>query len=687
MNKNFFKKHGDGVVVILIFLIMLCFIFSYIPPDLLFLKTVTAGGDTAAHYYPAWYMKNYLLPNFKIIGWAPGWYLGFPMFQFYFPLSFILISALSLIFSLQIAFKLVTFLAIISIPFGAYALFRLLRFSKLMSSIGAIFTLPFLFMEANSMWGGNIPSTFAGEFSYGIGIALSLVYLGLMYRGIEERSHMLKNVILLAVIGIMHAYTLLWVVPTSLFLLIGSDFRRRFAYWFQVNGIAFLLISFWALPWVLHAQYTSAYADVWDIGSWKEVFPKIFAPFYILTLAGIVYGFIEREKRIFYLLFSIATATIYYFFAFDIGGVDIRFIPFIQLMLLLIAAYPFTLLFQAKLRGMRFIPIIVLLLTLLWVQPNVHFIDDWAKWNYRGFENKQVWAQYSAVNSFLNGTENDPRVVFEHSPKHDAAGTIRAFEMLPFFSGRSTLEGLYMQSTPSSPFVFFTQSEISRIASCPFPNRRCSRFNLTLGTEHLKVFNVKHFVSISDEVKGALRNHTSYKLVFEKQPYEVYELLTNETGYVVIPKYKPVFFPRTKWQNRSFDLFENDSDVTIVFDADVKVEPAISRESINRSCNIKTEVREEEILFTTNCVGVPHLIKVSYFPRWKSENGEKIYLVSPSFMLIYPEKEQVRLYFGRTWVENSTLMLSALGWVILIAYRPLMKRLRKLQKSLPHKNK
>lgn len=679
MNKNFFQKHGDSIVVALVLCAILGFIFNYIPLDLLLLKTTTAGGDTGAHTYPAQYMYDYLFPHFKLVGWAPGWYGGFPIFQFYFPLPFALIAALGMVFSVQIAFKLVTFLAIILIPLSAFFLFRLLRFSKLESSICAIFMLPFLFMEANSMWGANIPSTFAGEFSYGLGFALSLVYLGLLYRGIEDRAHMLKCALLLGVIGITHAYDLLWAVLSSVFVLFGSDFKRRFAYWFQVNAIAFLLISFWVIPWVYYGKYSTAYGDFWNVGL-KEIFPKIFWPFYVLALIGIVSGIVKKEKRIFYFVFSIAAATFYFFFSEHIGGVNIRFVPFVQVMLLLLAASSFTLLFNRKLRGLRFVPIIILLLTLLWVQPNIKFIGSWAKWNYEGFEKKNVWPQFSGVNDFLNGTEDDPRVVYEHSDKHNAAGTTRAFELLPLFSGRSTLEGLYMQSSPSSPFVFYIQSEISKAGSCPFPGKRCTSFNLSSGFEHLKLFNVKHFVAISDEVKGELRNHTSYKLVFESQPYEVFELLTNETGYVVIPEYKPVFFPRENWQNRSYELFPTNWDVPIVFDADVKEEPAITREVVEQNCVIESEVKEEEILFNTTCVGMPHLIKISYFPRWKSENGEKIHLVSPSFMLIYPEKEQVRLYFGRTWVENSTLLLSVLGWVIIIAYRPLMNRLKKSKK-------
>jgi hypothetical protein len=37
---------------------------------------------------------------------------------------------------------------------------------------GCFVFLPFLFMEGNSMWGGNIPSTLAGTFCYSMGFSL-----------------------------------------------------------------------------------------------------------------------------------------------------------------------------------------------------------------------------------------------------------------------------------------------------------------------------------------------------------------------------------------------------------------------------------------------------------------------------------------------------------------------------------
>src|SRR6185436_20036125 len=50
------------------------YIFVQLQPKLLFLDTTTAGGDTGAHvWYPA-YLRDHLLPHFRLSGWSPDYY-------------------------------------------------------------------------------------------------------------------------------------------------------------------------------------------------------------------------------------------------------------------------------------------------------------------------------------------------------------------------------------------------------------------------------------------------------------------------------------------------------------------------------------------------------------------------------------------------------------------------------------
>ena len=108
------------------------------------------------------------------------------------------------------------------------------------------------------------------------------------------------------------------------------------------------------------------------------------------------------------------------------------------------------------------------------VQSHVTFIPSWIKWNYSGFEAEGDVVELRDLYARLRATSAS-RGWSTSTPRPRGVGTVRAFENLPLFSGRSTLEGLYMQGSPTAPFVFYLQSEVSTAPSCPFPDWGCAR--------------------------------------------------------------------------------------------------------------------------------------------------------------------------------------------------------------------
>ncbi len=48
-----------------------------------FLDTTPTGGDMGAHVWSPAFLRDELLPNFRLTGWSPDWYAGFPAFTFY----------------------------------------------------------------------------------------------------------------------------------------------------------------------------------------------------------------------------------------------------------------------------------------------------------------------------------------------------------------------------------------------------------------------------------------------------------------------------------------------------------------------------------------------------------------------------------------------------------------------------
>lgn len=664
-----------------------CFLFCYFEPSCLLSKTIITGGDTGSHYYTAKYLRDYLLPHGRISGWCQGNLAGYPMLQYYFPLPFLIMAVLSWLIPLEIAFKLVSVLGTFLLPPCTYLFFRLLRQPFPVPIMGALFSLSFLFMEGNSMWGGNIPSTLSGQFCHSLGFSLSILWLGLVYRAVKGKKGLSLCSVLLALTGLCHGYTLLFALfASTFFLFTTSNFLRNIQILLRIHVPAFFLLAFWLLPLMVVLPNTTRFSIAWIFFDWdqvlREVFPSILYPFIALTFINTAWVLIKKKRSseaalinpMAFIWFIILCSAGLYGMGYRMKVVDVRFLPFFQFFLVIGGALIFAALSSRKMRA-ALTGLLSLFLVFLWVDAHETFISDWIRTNYEGFEEKEMWAPFSATNEFLTGSMNDPRVYYEYSMLYDRVGTVRAFELLPLFSGRSTLEGLQLPASLCVPFIFYLQSEISLKASTPLPDYNYSRFNLKRGVEHLKLFNVRDLVVVEDATREAVKDLPEFSLRYRDGPFRVYELTTNPNRYVEPVRYKPVLTTTWEWRRLSYHWFRRgDLSVPIVFkdkfgDKDlqrfhVMNEPDISRlprEPLETFVPLKETVSEDEILIQGAPKGRPLLIKIAYHPNWKVEGADRIYLASPAFMLVYPDSSRVRLYYGRTWPDHVGAAMTALG--------------------------
>lgn len=647
------------------------FTASYFPREVMFSSTITNGGDMGSHYYPGLFMKDVLLPKGQVSGWCPGNYCGYPVFQFYFPLPFLVIAGLSTVVPYPVAFKLGTGLGTLLMPICAYFGLRLLGSPFPGPAVGALATLCFTFMEANSMWGGNIPSTLAGEFSLSLGLSLTVLFFGTIHRATATGRGVVWNGLLEALIGLSHGYTLLWAGFGSLVELVATrGWWRRVAVLAGVHLLAILLLAFWLFPMIGYAGWTTAYNHSWPLEwkNWKEVLPPILWP-----AAGVAVGTLLIEaivclvrrtpfpRGLAALWGVMFVAALFYFTAHSFHVVDIRFVPFVQLGLCLAAGAGLGHVL-GRLPGVEVLAIAAPLAILPFVQKHVTFIPSWIKWNYSGFETKATWPTLRGLSEKLHGDFRAPRVVYEHTPATEALGTVRAFEDLPLFSGRSTLEGLYMQGSPTAPFVFYIQSELSLTPSCPFPDWGCARFNLDRAVEHLRMMNVSDFIVRSDGVKAAAAKHPGLEKAATVGAYEIYRVRGNDPRYAIPLTAAPHLVVGGDWKDASYRWFRTatPADVVPVFAEHATPEeerlfagvtPDLSAPPERRELGPPPELREEmpapdRIVITGARPGHPILVRISYHPRWHAVTGERIWLAGPSFMLVFPLGDRVELAFG-----------------------------------------
>ncbi|MGA2037336.1 MAG: 6-pyruvoyl-tetrahydropterin synthase-related protein [Acidimicrobiales bacterium] len=228
-------------------------------PSLLLANTTTTGGDTGAHIALAQYLKTNLLPHLHVTGWDPGAYDGFPLNTFYFPLPDAIAALAGYVIPFNIAFKLVTILGSVTLPVAAWAFGRLAGLERPRPAVLALATLPFLFDQTFTIYGGNLFSTLAGEYAYSLGLSLALVFLGAAIYGMRTGRMRVPAALLLAACVLCHVVTALFAMVGALVVLIvvGLTWRRL---WWMVStvGVGLLLVSWWVVPFAAEQAYSTS---------------------------------------------------------------------------------------------------------------------------------------------------------------------------------------------------------------------------------------------------------------------------------------------------------------------------------------------------------------------------------------------------------------------------------------------
>src|SRR5579863_3839585 len=189
---------------------------------------MTTGGDTGAHFGLAQFLKTNLLLHGHVTGWFPGAYDGLPLNTFYFPLPDTLAALLGFVIPFDIAFKFITILGSITLPVAAWAFGRLVGMERPRPAVLAVFTLPFLFDQTFTIYGGNLYSTMAGEYAFSLGLSVALVFLGVVVRGMPTGRHRALAAFLLFLCLLCHLVAaLLAVAGVVVALLLLGVTRRR----------------------------------------------------------------------------------------------------------------------------------------------------------------------------------------------------------------------------------------------------------------------------------------------------------------------------------------------------------------------------------------------------------------------------------------------------------------------------
>ncbi len=725
-------------------------------PHLIVAANTPSGGDMGAHVLAPAYLRDALLPTGRVLGWSNSWFAGFPIFYFYFPLPSLVIVLLDTVLPYGVAFKVVTVLGLLAMPPAAYVLARSLRFSRLTSMMAAAAAAAFVFMESYTIYGGNIASTLAGEFSYSWSFALSLVYLGLLIRAVrDDRKWVPWAAAALAAAALSHVLTTMIVVLASVPILLWRHGAKRAP---VVWGWGFAIAGFWALPLVIRIGLTSDMA--WSpLREWYQLFPVEIWIMLLPAAVGAVWG-LRRTVRLAPVIFLTLIPLLYYwlpillpawlpeiftnprwklwngrwlpfwyFGVYFLGGIGaglglqvlLRRLPerlsaWWPRMLLLVGggvAYAVVSQVERAPRWAAFVALVPFAIGLLGsVQlpsrvmarsmaalvgvvviaggglAGVSFVDGWARWNYVGYEGKEGWAEYQALMTQIDQLPPG-RVQWEANSELNRYGTPMALMLFPYWSEtHPSMEGLFFESSITTPFHFLNAGETSFKPSNPIPGLRYHSFDLDRGLAHLAVYDVRYYVTFTDEAEAEAEAHPALAEVGRADPFVIWELPAGSLVDVA-SKQPAVYQPETvaaassqtvpaparpltfnefalEWYD---DLELLDRWVVEEGPADWPRVGSVSEvpDLALAGSGAVTDVRLEDhrISFTTTAVGLPHLVKVSYFPNWTAEGAEGPFRATPSLMVVIPTESDVVLEFRRTAAENVGMGLTVIGLALL----------------------
>ena len=766
-------------------------VFLTLQPSLIFRNNTPTGGDMGAHVYGPAYLRDHLLASFRLSGWSNDWYSGLPMYRFYMVLPAIFILVLDIVLPYGVALKLVAIAGLLALPLCTWLFGRLARLAFPIPELLVVASTVFLFDESFTIYGGNIASTMAGEFSFSIALAFAVLGLGVFWRGIETGGYRISATVLLALSALSHGIVLLFVFLGYLLILAMHKEPAKWKYGVPVIGTAVLLSAFWVVPFLLnHAYMTdmkyepqpSGYGDGWIdmffplhivfdvlvtgfavvgvvaalwrrniVAAWLGVYGVILAiavfvareslpvigllwnprvlPFlylvrYMLMMIGIyetivgVARYISLERAAARvaksgevqtlgpslrgrLSFNVVTALVVSFVCISIIGFRFQELPFASVRTLEDGSQRYGV-------GPISVP-----------ASNDGFVDGWARWNFTGYEGKNAYGEYRALVETMKQIGEDPRygcgrALWENSGETNKYGTTMGLMLLPHWTNGciGSMEGLFFEASATTPYHFIAAAAMSKQSSNPVRELRYDDNKAALGVRYLQELGVRYYMGFTPEAIREASAQPSLREVARSGPWVIYQV---DASDLVVPLTKqPVVIDgaaeqdvaighagdaKERWLEVGTSWFQNPNDwvalpaadgpdewqrILTRVDVDRRIgEPGESGRrvdivvpnepitQVNLAPVVVSNVVQgrSSVSFTVDNVGVPVLVRTSYFPNWNVSGAKGPYRVAPNMMVVVPTSTDVRLSFGWSFFDLFAYVLTIGGIAVLVRWR------------------
>ena len=759
------------------------FLLLALHPDLILRNNTPTGGDMGAHVWAPAYLRDHLLSNFKLSGWSMDWYSGLPIYRFYMVVPALMIVLLDVILPYGIAIKIIAVIGILTLPYFSWLFGRFAKFAYPIPELFAIAATIFLFDESFTIYGGNIASTMAGEFSFSIALSLAMLGFALLAKGLDTGKHRISAAIIISLSALSHGIVLLFVFGGAALMLVVWNKRESFQFGAKVIALAVLLSSFWVIPFVTsHAYMTDMKYEPRPSGAtdsfWKMFFPLhtlLDVSLTALAVVGAVTLVRSRHKAGTWMtLLALLLAAGVFIARNSLPVIGLlwnpRILPFLYLLryfLFVIGLYElvaFALRVKSIARfaqGESGVPVVLDIaqprdkfsfnLALLsgfavfvlvaigfrfqelpfgstrvnsagqyeyvWgplrtKSSNDGFVDGWARWNFTGYEGKNAYGEYYGVVQTMkqlgaDSTQGCGRALWENNGELNKYGTTMGLMLLPFWTDGciSSMEGLFFEAAGSTPYHFITAAAMSKQSSNPVRELRYDNNDAALGVRYMQELGVKYFMGFTPEAIAQASQQEGLTEVARSGPWVVYRVANSDvvTPLAVQPVVANISSsnPRERWLEVGTSWFQNPEvwttpiadngpsewqRVDVVVDESlregepnsnnrrvdvVKPDVALTPVPLDPVVVSNVDIGEESVKFSVDKIGVPVLVRVSYFPNWKVDGAKGPYRVAPNMMVVIPTSTNVSMHFGWNLRDYVAYLLSFAGiaWIVVTRRR------------------
>jgi len=297
-------------------------------------------------------------------------------------------------------------------------------------------------------------------------------------------------------------------------------------------------------------------------------------------------------------------------------------------------------------------------------------VSSWAAWNYSGYQAKPAWPEYHDIMTTMQrvgARYGCGRAMWEYNADQNRFGTPEALMLLPYWTDNcvGSMEGLFFESSPTAAYHFLDQAELSVAPSDPESGLPYGSLDVALGVRHLQMLGVKYYLAFSPSAVAQANRDSQLRLVATTRhwsaPGDTWRIYLIKNSPMVqalhsLPNVVTGVSSRVAWLNANTQWWLNANSWTVLgAESGPSTWPRVSSITHLRASRPLASVRvtrvrvgTQSISFHVSRVGVPVLVKISYFPRWHAGGASGPYRVSPNLMVVVPTSHDVTMTYGDT---------------------------------------